>query len=95
MRLSSPPRLAAEAGDVAGAADAAMWSMLLSGAGDDFSLVTKSVAAFDQFFQTLRKARSRCAVNNIMIKADSDAQILTHGDLMVDDAWTLGDTTQG
>src|SRR6266480_4891574 len=57
--------------------------------------VDQTVAAFDQFFQPLSETCCRSSIDQIMIEAQGQAEVVTDDDVPVDDAWILSDTTQG
>src|SRR5437763_13713312 len=52
----------------------------------DFAL-SEAVATFDQLFQPLDEPSGGCAIDQIMIEAQGQAEIFADGNLPVDDAW--------
>ncbi len=55
--------------------------------------VEKTIAALDQFFQPLGEACCWCAIDDIVIEADRQTQIVTYRDLPVNDPRFLANAT--
>src|SRR6266487_2147268 len=51
--------------------------------------VVETIAAFDQFFQPLGEACCRCAIDDLVIKADRQTQIVPDGQVPVNDSRLL------